>query len=56
MRGRSGGIWYKLNTPYLVILVAKKSTTVANRESDAELLGQIRVLMAKQYLHSDDQF
>jgi hypothetical protein len=29
---------------------------VAKRESEAELLGQIRVLMAKEYLHSDDQF
>jgi hypothetical protein len=56
MRGRNGGIWYELNTPYLVILEAKKSTTVAKRESEAELLGQIRVLMAKQYLNSDDQF
>ena len=47
MRGRSGGIWYELDMPYLVILEAKKSTTMAKRESEAELLGQVRVLMAK---------
>ena len=33
MRGRSGGIWYKLNTPSLVILQEKY-------ESEAELMGQ----------------
>jgi hypothetical protein len=56
MRGHIGGVWYELDTPYLVILEAKKFTTVSQRDSDAELLGQIRVLMAKKYLHSDDQF
>ena len=55
MRGRNGGIWYKLNAPYLVILGAKKSTTVAKHESEAELMGQLRVLMLKQYLYVHDQ-
>ena len=55
MRGRNGGIWCELDMLYLVILDAKKLTTM-KRESEAELLGQVRVLMAKQHLHSDDQF
>jgi hypothetical protein len=44
MHGRNGGIWYKLNAPYLVILQAKD-------ESEAELMGQLRVLMLQQYLY-----
>jgi hypothetical protein len=49
MRGKNGGIWYKLNAPYLVVLEAKKSTTITKRELEAELMGQLRVLMLKQY-------
>lgn len=51
MRGKNGGIWYKLNAPYLVVLEAKKSTTITKRESEAELMGQLRVLMLKQYVY-----
>jgi hypothetical protein len=54
MRGRDGGIWYKLNAPYLVILEAKKSATTTRRESEAELMGQLRVLMLKQYVYLHD--
>ena len=53
MRGRNGGKWQNMNVPYIVILEAKRASTVTKRESEAELLGQLRVLMAKQYLPSD---
>jgi hypothetical protein len=41
-----------LNEPTFIVLEAKKHTTVDKVESDAELLGQLRVLMSKQYITS----
>lgn len=53
MRGRNGGKWLNMNIPHVVILEEKRSSTLSKRESEAELLGQLRVLMAKQYLLFD---
>lgn len=50
LEGRNAGTVYRMNTPYLIVCEAKKSSTVGKRESEAELLGQLRVLMIKQYV------
>lgn len=47
MQGQDRGVFCTIEQPYLVILAAKKSSTAGNRELEAELLGQLRVLMAK---------
>ena len=49
MAGPNGAIRYVLDTPYLVILEAKKSDTLGSYSSDAELLGQMRVLLQRLY-------
>jgi hypothetical protein len=49
MRGQEGARLYMLDVPYLVVVEAKRSTTLGATESEAELLGQLRVLMMKQY-------
>lgn len=55
MRGRNGGKWQNMTVPYIVILEVKRASTASKRELEAELFGQLRVLMAKQYLSSDDR-
>jgi hypothetical protein len=41
---------YRMDFPYLIVCEAKKASTVGKRESEAEILGQLRVLMLKQYV------
>jgi hypothetical protein len=48
MRGRDGGRIVLLNTPYLVILAAKRAETVITQEATAEVLGQMKTLKQKQ--------
>ena len=50
LEGRNAGAVYRMDFPYLIVCEAKKSSTVGRRESEAELLGQLRVLMLKQYV------
>ena len=47
MRGADGGRIVVLNTPYLVILEAKRADTVITQEAMAEMLGQMRTLKQK---------
>jgi hypothetical protein len=49
MSGADGGVDFILDTPYLIILEAKKSDTLPLYSSKAELLGQVRVLLQKLY-------
>ena len=49
MRGQEGARLCMLDVPYLIVVEAKRSTTIGTHESEAELLGQLRVLMMKQY-------
>jgi hypothetical protein len=52
MSGPEGGVDYILDTPYLVILEAKKTDTLAPQSSKAGLLGQVRVLLQKLFTPS----
>jgi hypothetical protein len=52
MSGPEGGVDFILDTPYLVILEAKKTDTLALHSSKAELLGQVRVLLQKLFTPS----
>jgi len=48
MRGPDGGRIVLLDTPYLVILEAKRADTVITYDAMAEVLGQMRTLKQKQ--------
>jgi hypothetical protein len=48
MRGPHGTQDLYVDPPLLVIMEAKKGTTVEKTESQTELFGQLRVLMAKE--------
>ena len=52
MSGPEGGVDFILDTPYLVILEAKKTDTLPLHSSKAELLGQVRVLLQKLFAFS----
>ena len=47
LEGRNAGTVYRMDYPYLIVCEANKSSTVSRRELEAELLGQLRVLMLK---------
>lgn len=47
IEGRNAGSVYRMDLPYLIVCEAKKTSAV---EPEAELLGQLRVLMLKQYV------
>jgi hypothetical protein len=50
LEGRIAGTMYRMDSPHLIVCEAKKSSTVSESEPEAELLGQLRVLMLKQYV------
>jgi hypothetical protein len=51
LEGRhAGSVFGRIEEPYLIVCEANKATTVGKKESEAELLGQLRVLMLKQYV------
>lgn len=45
-----GGKYFILLDPYLVVIVAKQTAAIDFASSLAELLGQMRVLMAKKFI------
>jgi hypothetical protein len=50
LEGRNAGTVYRMDFPHLIVCEAKKASTVGKQESVAELLGQLRVLMLRQYV------
>ena len=47
MRGQKGGTFTLIKQPILVVLEAKRSSTIHPPASEAELFGQIKTLMSK---------
>ena len=50
MEESNGGRFFSLNEPFLVVIETKQSSTINPISSFAELLGQIRILMAKGFV------
>ena len=50
MEEPNGGRFFSLNEPFLVVVEAKQSSTINLISSFAELLGQMRTLMAKGFV------
>jgi hypothetical protein len=46
LEGSNAGTTYRVDAPYLIVCQDKK----ASRDGEAEILGQLRVLMLKQYV------
>lgn len=47
MRGEKGGTFTIIKHPILVVLEAKRSSTIHLPASEAELFGQMKTLMSK---------
>ena len=50
MLGEDGGLYCTPEDPVLVVVEAKRTSTLNITASEAEVLGQIRTLMQKRYI------